>query len=459
MSNTLPTNFVIEKQVPRFVRENHPKFIQFLEKYYEFLDQDENINDYIKNVIDYIDPDKTSLDFLLNFFDELKGMPKNFVADKRLLAKHIYDLYDAKGTAKAIELLFRILFNEKVEITYPSENMLIASDGRWKQDIFITISPKNGNLLLNSAYTYTLENNDSTEVYKIFPSSIQYDLLTNTYRVFFPATETARISEGQFFIVNNLSNKIFSGIVVKSPYKLNIISGGKSWQRGAIIKIPGNNFDTIARVINTDEDGKLTGLEILQYGYGHSENQTITTSPYSQKPTNSNVDITYSGTTYTVNVTDYLDYSSNVIGITSGATADSYYLDDYSSDMYSGSDIINVDYNTSTTSGVNTNNDITTQEWLDSRTVLVYKYDIVGRPKGDWNSDRGKISTTSIRLQDNYYYQLFSYAIKTEKCINRWKNAVSLFHPAGLKFFGEFYKLYIDDYSNSFTGTTTISIT
>jgi len=63
---------------------------------------------------------------------------------------------------------------------------------------------------------------------------------------------------------------------------------------------------------------------------------------------------------------------------------------------------------------------------------------LIGKPKGDWNTERGKISTNSIRMQDNYFFQLFSYAIKTSRCINRWKPAIELVHPAGLKYFGEF---------------------
>lgn len=455
MSNSIPTNFVIDKQVPNFVRENHSKFVRFLERYYEYLDQDENINDYIKNVLNYLDPDKTSIDFLLNFFDELRDIPKSFVVDKRLLAKHIYDLYDSKGTEKSIQLLFRILFAEDIQIIYPSESILIASDGRWKQDIFITVSPKSGDLVYDSSFKFTLENEDSSEVYSISPSKIEYETATNTYRIFFSATENAKIYLNQFFIVRSNSDKIFAGVVTKSPYKLSIVSGGKYWQRGTIVRIKGTFLDTIARVINTDENGRLTGLEILQYGYGHTENQTITVSPFSEKPTNPNVDISYSGTTYTVTIKDTLEYSYSIEGITSGATQDSYFSDDYTNEMYSGSSIINVGFSNSSSTFI-PSSDITTQEWLDSRTVLTYSYDITGRPKGDWISDRGKISSPSIRLQDNYYYQLFSYAIKTEKCINSWKNAISLVHPAGLKFFSEFYKLYSNDYSNSFSASTNI---
>ena len=41
-------------------------------------------------------------------------------------------------------------------------------------------------------------------------------------------------------------------------------------------------------------------------------------------------------------------------------------------------------------------------------------------------------------LQDSYYYQQFSYVLRTGKNIADWKNAFTrLIHPAGFKFFGE----------------------
>ena len=41
-------------------------------------------------------------------------------------------------------------------------------------------------------------------------------------------------------------------------------------------------------------------------------------------------------------------------------------------------------------------------------------------------------------IQDSYYYQKFSYVLKTGKNVSDWKNAFTrLVHPAGFKFFGE----------------------
>lgn len=54
-----------------------------------------------------------------------------------------------------------------------------------------------------------------------------------------------------------------------------------------------------------------------------------------------------------------------------------------------------------------------------------------------WSGDDGKISHLK-KIQDSYYYQSFSYVIKTGQTIEYWKDAVKkLLHPAGFAFFGQ----------------------
>lgn len=457
LDRSVPTSFIVKNQVPGFVREKHDKFISFLETYYEYMDQDQGINDYIRNVLSFLDPDKTTEYLLLNFFDELKNIPKSLAVDKRFLAKHIYDLYDAKGTESSIETLFRILFDEDVSVIYPKNNILIASDGRWNQEVFITVESVYGSLPVGENIEVPLIIRNQYGDYAI--SSHRVEFVLGLFRVYFSATQSVRLHESSYVLRYDSDNlKIFSGLLKKSPSRINVVSGGKFWQRGTILQIPGSISNTVCRVINTRDDGVLANVEILEYGHGHSENQTITTSPYPSKPAGSTTDISYQNNVYTISITDYVDYSMVVDGVTSGVTENSYYSQDYASDLYSGSPVISTSYITTSTVSGNTG-DLTMQDWLDSRTVLTYEYSLIGRPIGDWNGEYGKLSTASIRLQDNYYYQLYSYAIKNTRCINRWKNAIELIHPAGLKYFGEFIKTYETDESIQYVADTTITIT
>lgn len=96
----------------------------------------------IQQLLAYADVDNTVYSFLDKFRDSFMEAMPNTVADglsKRKLIKNIKDMYAAKGTEKGHKLFFRILFDEEASITYPRDNLLRPSDGRWSTDKVIRI--------------------------------------------------------------------------------------------------------------------------------------------------------------------------------------------------------------------------------------------------------------------------------------------------------------------------------
>ena len=62
----------------------------------------------------------------------------------------------------------------------------------------------------------------------------------------------------------------------------------------------------------------------------------------------------------------------------------------------------------------------------------------IGTTVGDFISDRGKISDNSMKVQDSYYYQDYSYVVRVGESINQWRNSIRRsVHPAGWNVFGE----------------------
>ena len=89
----------------------------------------------IQQLLDYANTDKTIQGFLTKFRNSfLSSIPENLHSsvDKRKLIKNVKSLYQAKGTKRASEIFFKLLFNENAEIRYPKENMLRVSDGKWE---------------------------------------------------------------------------------------------------------------------------------------------------------------------------------------------------------------------------------------------------------------------------------------------------------------------------------------
>ena len=139
-------SLLINKQVPEFVREEYPVFISFLEAYYEFLENKQGTqkNDlttkskelkYISDVDDSIDEfEKQFLNSYATF------LPKETTIDKALLIKNVLPLYLSKGSEKSFKLLFRMLFGSELEINYPKNNVLRASDGKWEIENAVKVS-------------------------------------------------------------------------------------------------------------------------------------------------------------------------------------------------------------------------------------------------------------------------------------------------------------------------------
>ena len=145
---------LIYQQVPEYVREEYPVFISFLEAYYEFLEtkQGTQKNDLMAQAKDlrYItDVDESIDDFERNFFEAFAYLlPRDVSVDKSFLIKNLLPLYLSKGSENSFKFLFRLLFGQELEIKYPKNDILRASDGKWQIDNALKVSNE-----INSIHT------------------------------------------------------------------------------------------------------------------------------------------------------------------------------------------------------------------------------------------------------------------------------------------------------------------
>ena len=136
-NTNLKTSILINRQLPEFIREEYPLFQAFLEAYYEFLEQKQGTqkNDLVsvaKSLRTIQDVDASIADFESNFFNSFATLfPNDASIDKALLIKKVLPLYLSKGSEKSFQFLFRLLFGKEVEVIYPKDNILRASDGKW----------------------------------------------------------------------------------------------------------------------------------------------------------------------------------------------------------------------------------------------------------------------------------------------------------------------------------------
>lgn len=132
---------LVERQFPAIYREEGANFIAFVKAYYEWLEQNNQAIGKSRNLFETRDVDETGQEFLEHFRKKyFVGLPKSIAGNPRFLQKHILDLYRSKGSEEGTKLLFRLLFNEDIDIYIPSKDILKASDGIWVQPKFFEVS-------------------------------------------------------------------------------------------------------------------------------------------------------------------------------------------------------------------------------------------------------------------------------------------------------------------------------
>lgn len=270
---------IIKQSIPRFILDEYPLFIEFLEAYYEWLDQEKNPIEFLQNGVKYFDVDSTTDEFLNHFKSTyLEGFPKKLeihqenVLDQRSLLKNIREFYKIKGNEKSIELLFKIVADSDTSIEYPRDYIFKSSSGNYKDYHKIHLIKDYTNIyngfdisslqglqinqyegLVNLIGTATIENS-----YEITRNNREYYVLT----VINPSGNFIESDFSPLQIKQN--DEIYNHYSVPCVSSLNIINPGYGYSVGDFFTIGNTGQDHIEGfVYQTDFDGAITKVKIF----------------------------------------------------------------------------------------------------------------------------------------------------------------------------------------------------
>ena len=126
---------IVGEQLPDFIRgdESYSNFVALLQKYYEYMEQEGKTLYEGKRLYDYADVDTTREDLLKYFKSKyIPNFPESNELSTAKLVKASRDFYAKKGTPEALKFLFRVFYGQEAEVYFPKEDILRASDGKWK---------------------------------------------------------------------------------------------------------------------------------------------------------------------------------------------------------------------------------------------------------------------------------------------------------------------------------------
>ena len=319
--------------------------------------------------MDYRDVDDTLDTLTVRFLNEYaEGLPSALAStstDKRKMVKHMSDLYRAKGTENSYKTFFRLLYNEDIDLYYPSNNILTLSSGKWVEPTFI----------------YTTVNMDAASVQDLPGRRVHQVGLTHGIISAYGYVEKAeqKLKNGYSYLESEISGvygtfeplrEVFyaiTGGAVVNEYlfpvlkSVGISAGGIGYKVGDEVVVSGGTFGVGARVYvsSASEKGSIRGTDILDHGIYYAKEDVLSAT------------VTTSGNG-------------------------------------SGAEII-------VAGGAGSQN-----------------------RQGFWDGEDGILSGSS-KMQDNNYYQSFSYVIRSTRNISEYKKIFKkMIHPAGFRMFGNF---------------------
>lgn len=224
----------VERALPKFVKEDHPRFVEFTKKYFEFLEQDYNSLDLILHYLTYNDIDTIIDDVKKYYFETYTAtLPQSFCDSFSFFIKHVREFYQMKGSENSFEYLFREFFDSELQFFYPSEKIFRVSDANWEEPYYI-VPVNNAKEVVNSFRNHPIEGQTSlaegvvTETRFIpdnqSPPEFQYSLSISNREGFFLEGETVKslIDPDLTFTISN------DGILIQESYmeeKQGILSG------------------------------------------------------------------------------------------------------------------------------------------------------------------------------------------------------------------------------------------
>ena len=415
----------IISQIPSHIIEKYPNFVSFLEAYYEWMSQEGNPYHAIREHLSHLDFNNSIDDFISAMKNEyLVDTPDSILLDKELFIKWSKKFNIYRGSHQSYKFLFKLLYGEQnTEIYLPKENILKTSDGVWINNEFRMLITNSGGSIQDFELSRIVQERE------LFPNVFEYayanvESVKNKY-------------SGQYNLIeltiSNIVGTFKDGYQINPEGKtkkewllptigsFNIESGGSGYQEGLEIKFS-EELSPYKVTVEADKDG-LVDSRVSGF-FNESQLNVLINGTVLSDFRFDNRNITSSqilvGDIIQIEFPPYVGYMS----------IDSVSQKDIRS-------IINISI---LDSPIGISSDyylkVSGQE-AGSGFVGVANGGQYSSPiAGYYQGNKGQLSS-NMYLQDNYYYQEYSYAVKTQKDIDDYGSIIKeIIHPAGFELFG-----------------------
>jgi len=294
--------------------------------------------------------------------------------NKKKLIKNIKNFYSSKGIKNSFNFIFRIIYNSDINIVYGKDRILNLSDGRWIQEKIILIKPKDTNKRKNIISREICQRED----YKNKYSKITARALVNYYTT---------IIKNQIYIWETHLSEIYGNF----------------------------SEDKFILDLETNENyGKpysiLRDIQINDGGFGYKIGQKVNFSELSSSLVQPSVSVKRVSPSSSSQVSGTIlefNFENQGLGVNEN--------------------------NCGLSSNPIEQNGLTGGTGFSGSLI----FGAVFEKNEYYNQSHGLLSSNML-LQDNKKWQAYSYIIRSDVSISKYRNLIkNIIHPAGMEFFAE----------------------
>lgn len=228
-----------------------------------------------RNLPNYRDIDNTIDKFIIEFKNKyLPDIQFNTQSNKRLFIKNALDFYRAKGTPRAVDLFFKLIYGIEADTYYPADDVFKLSDNEFIDVQYLELVTSQSNIQLVGKTVKGVDSNAQAFVDRLIRVKkgsryVEVVYLANVFGDFQTGEQITTVG----------SDVTYNSKILGSFSSANVVSSDAQFLVGDLLSVvDGEGKKGKVRVTNTKDLNGVVDFEFLDGGWGYSTGVEIISS-------------------------------------------------------------------------------------------------------------------------------------------------------------------------------------
>lgn len=240
------------------------------------LERSFNFLYHSRRIAEYKDIDNTVDRFILQFKEKyLSDIEFTTASNKELFIKNSLDFYRSKGTERAVDLYFKLVYGFPARVYYPGDDVFRLSDNTYNDQSFLEVfdDPTTNKIFVDQIIVGTISG--ATAYVERF---VRYKRGSRFFSILYLDNVEGNFRTGEQ-IVTTLLDENFTTKIIGSPSTVTVLSSDPGFAIGDDLEaVNGTGYDARVRVISTETKTGVVDFELLDGGWGYTANAQILAS-------------------------------------------------------------------------------------------------------------------------------------------------------------------------------------